>query len=520
MQTSNLQTLDNMLQHSDWEAADQLIDALIDKDSSAQIHLKLATVCLARGFWRRGEALFSCAVHADANAASEVGILIELPAMTENPELAVSLVEKAVYALPNDRELRITLGIVYSRDNQLDKAEKIYLEALNETGNHFRPMLALSEVYYKMVRYHDALACSQLAIEQNPASEIGYYNLGLCHMALGQFQQAVQQLEKTIQINPQHSGAHINLAHIMLKLGHFSAGWKHNEWRFADQRKVRRLDSPVTPWQGQALAGKRILLWSDQGLGDQIMYSSLLPRLTTLGAIVSVFADPRLELLFQRSFTLERFHSNDEEGLSAISASTFDYQLSLGSLPAHFLHNFDCFGAGDAFLQANTDKVEAIRNDLVKKFPGKKLVGFGWRGGAAHTRGHARNIGLSNCDLLLARSDCQFINLQYDCSEEEFAYLSSKDVFTPDLDCRNDIEGLASYLKAIDLFISADNSTVHLAGALGVKVWNILPFDSEWRWFLESEKAYWYKSMSLFRQFEIGYWARCLEDIIKRIDLQ
>ena len=163
---------------------------------------------------------------------------------------------------------------------------------------------------------------------------------------------------------------------------------QHNEWRFSDESNIQRLKSSLPQWQGENISGQHILIWSDQGLGDQIMYSGLLPLLLSQGAVVSVFADPRLQQLFQSSFELNSFYSNDEHGLNEIRSMRFNYQISFGTLPTHIIHSFNDFGEGDAYLQADQASVESIRSELQLRFPGRKLLGFGWRGGVVHTRSH------------------------------------------------------------------------------------------------------------------------------------
>ncbi len=163
-------------------------------------------------------------------------------------------------------------------------------------------------------------------------------------------------------------------------------------------------------------------------------------------------------------------------------------------------------------------RVSCFREIFKDKYPGKKIIGFSWRGGSAATRKFSRNIELDVWAEFFIREDCQFVNLQYDTTDSERKKLEAMGVVTPDFNLKDDIDEMASCLQSLDLLISMDNTTVHLAGALGTKVWNIIPFSAEWRWFMEDEKSFWYKSMRLFRNKELSSWDECLSHVVSELD--
>ena len=190
----------------------------------------------------------------------------------------------------------------------------------------------------------------------------------------------------------------------------------------------------------------------------------------------------------------------------------------MGTLPAFFLRNFDDFGAGEPFLKIDGTLCEELSQDLSSRFPNKKLIGFGWRGGIAATRDHARYIDLDLWRDMFAREDCQFINFQYDSTAEEKSLLSEYGVYTPDVDLKLDIDVVLSFMKALDLYITADNTNAHLAGAIGLPVWNLIPMAAEWRWFLERDDSPWYQSMRLFRNAQLDSWSQCMELVTSELN--
>ncbi len=420
---------------------------------------------------------------------------------------------------PDNLVVQSVKGVVLNRMERFEDSIPIFeslLEKDTSGDRHFHALLGLGESYFKTNRYHDSIASSTLAIQLQPARDEPYFHLGLSYIAIENLVDGVTNLAKAIEINPDHLGAHINLAHVMLKVGMFDEGWQHHEWRFHESMKnIARFNLPFPQWHNEPIAGKHIFLWVDQGLGDQVMYCSLIPRLVDAGARVTVMAERRLADIFKRSFEIENFFSFDKAGIEEIANSTgqYDYHSPMGSLPAFYLRSFDDFGSGKAFLKPNKTLVEQYTKELKERFPNKKLIGFGWRGGISATRDHARFIDLPLWSPLFSRPECQFINFQYDATPEEIAALDAQGVYTPAIDLRSDIDTVVAFLAALDLYITSDNTNAHLAGAIGIPIWNLIPRAAEWRWFLERDDSPWYQSMRLFRNSELDSWDGCMQKV-------
>ncbi|MEE8058862.1 MAG: hypothetical protein V3T17_13670 [Pseudomonadales bacterium] len=461
--------------------------------------------------------LFRESLAQNINPVSELDALLKLPELNGYLDVKAALINEVVIIQEDDTvngiKTLLDLGLLY-RDNELfDQAEQLFLLLINNSPGNIHPFHCLITVYIRMRRYHDAVACCQLALEINAASLTAHYNLGVAQLALNNLEQAFNSFKNTIELDPDNQWAHINLAHLMLMLGHFDMGWQHYEWRKAFyEKKSNDLALVYPPWQGEDLNGKHLLIWAEQGLGDIIMFSSLINRVLEQGCELSVLAELRLKSLFIRSFPLKHFYpliiTEDQQQHHKI-----DYQLPFSGLGSHTIHTFEDFGDGSSYFEADKAKAKKFREFLSTKYAGKRLIGFSWRGGITETRKYARNIPLDQWQPLISRDDCLFINLQYDSTAEEDSVVEAMGGINPNFDRRDDIEGLAAYLKALDLLISVDNSTVHLAGALGTPVWNLLPFAGEWRWFLEPEQCYWYQSMCLFRQREVDNWTGSLKAV-------
>lgn len=495
--------------------AKKLIKKSLRDNPAPDEKLKLAIIGFGNGQFEMAMPLFKQAVTENPSLASEVGGFIEYPSLQDHFDIRVNILELALSAQPSNHELEIALALTYELNEDFETAEKYYLSALEQASNKARALQGLTNIYYNLNRFHDAVACGLLAIEADPNNAGAYYNTALSQLGLMRYQLAVDYLKQTLAIKPDHYGANVNLAHLMLKLGFFTAGWLHNEWRWSKPDNLVKLELPIPEWKGEKLNGKTLLLWADQGFGDQVMYAGLFQRLIDQGCLLSVVGDARLKNLMSNSLPLQGFYSYNTSGQNIEIPAVFDYQLSQGSLPRYLIHGFDDFGAGEAYLKADLSLVDVYRKKLREAYPNKTLVAIGWRGGVRHTRKSARTIGLDLWQPLFKRDDIAIINLQYDSDQDERDFIQANGGFTPAFDLKNDMDDLAAFLGAIDLFISADNSTVHLAGALGVDVVNIVPFAAEWRWFLEADKTYWYQSMRLIRQQQPGEWRDCLASAVK-----
>ena len=464
------------------------------------------------GFNQDALAIFDQGLSMNHQYADKAHALVREPFMQGHDDINQRILEVGIKYDPRCFSNLLELALVYIRREQFDEAESLLLRTLEIDGTRYEPIVNLTDLYLKMNRYHDAFACAQLAVEISPDPELAHYNLGIICMMTARYKEAILSFEKVLQLNPEHAEARISFGQLLLKAGNFDLGWQQLEYRWNDKQKINQIDLPLPKWEGQPLQGKGLIVWGDQGLGDSIMYACLLNRLIQSGCRVSVVCSRRLENLFNDSFDLETYYSHGDNETIKISGN-YQYQISFGSLPTRLIRSFDDFAEGLPYIKANNHKVEQLKQQLQQRFPGKKLLGFTWRGGLSHTRKFARDTGLDIWQPLMAHPDYQFINLQYDISPEDEKTIINMGGFISDVDCKNDLDGLAALIKSLDLVISADNTTVHLAGALGVPVWTLLPYSSEWRWFFEEEKTHWYQSMRLFHQQKLNEWQGCFNQV-------
>jgi hypothetical protein len=251
-----------------------------------------------------------------------------------------------------------------------------------------------------------------------------------------------------------------------------------------------------------------------------------LPDVIEQGISCLIECDERLIPLFERSFpkfsAIKRI-TVDEDYPDEILQS--DIKIPIGSLPSLFRKDINSFPDRKSYLIPDNKEVVKWSGRFAELGKGLK-IGISWRGGTTPNIIHRRSVTLDKWAELFSLSGIHFINLQYgDCKEElskakEKLGISIHD--WADSDPLIDLEDFAAQIAALDLVVSVDNSTIHMAGALGVPVWVLLPFICEWRWLLNREDTLWYPTMRLFRQPSPGEWGSVItkarDELLKLLD--
>ena len=347
----------------------------------------------------------------------------------------------------------------------------------------------------------EALAGFQQVLAANP--EILESRACVAHALrdLGRLDEAIAYYDEVIAADPQFTDAVINRSYALLMKGDYAAGWGAYEQRFSSGALAAR-DFPYPPWRGEPLAGKRILVYAEQGMGDEIMFASCLPDLLRLTGDCVIECNTRLAALFRRSFPQAQVHGgNKTDGKSWVhKLPPVDWQISIGTLPRHFRVVRAEFPAHHGYLKADAARRAFWRTQLAVA-PALR-VGIAWRGGTLHSRQHIRSTTLSQWQPMLRGAGAAFYALQYgDIGAELDALHDQSGVNVYRLGSAvDDMDELAAIICELDLVISIDNTVAHLAGALGKPVWTLLPCSPEWRYPRGGDDMPWYPSMRLFRR--------------------
>ena len=366
----------------------------------------------------------------------------------------------------------------------------------------------------------EAVSLFQKAIEINPSFADAYCSLAIISEESGMLDEALSYYQKALQINPEDAETHWNMSLALLSIGDFKQGWREYEWRF-EVKDFKQRSLPIPRWDGSSLEGKNLFIQAEQGIGEEIMFASCLPELTAHTARCIIECDKRLGPIFARSFPKAEVMThvpslNDvQEYIAAV-----DMKTAIGSLPLFLRPDLSSFPQYKAYLIPDTSKVALWRNRFEALGKGLK-IGISWRGGGIISEKRLRSTVLDQWDTLLTIPGVHYINLQYGDCTQELAEVKENFGVTihhwEDADPLKDLDGFAAQVSALDLVISVDNATVHMAGALGIPVWTMLPYACDWRWMRDFEDTPWYKMMRLFRQNSPGDWSRVFEGLASNL---
>jgi tetratricopeptide (TPR) repeat protein len=439
---------------------------------------------------------------------------------------AVAHYQKAIALNPSFTKAYSSLGNALREKGQLDEAMTFCKKAIELNPKSAEAYGNLGNVLQEKGLLDEAIIYYQEALELNPSFAEAYCNLGNISYEKGQLDESIIYYQKALEISPRSEAANFNMSLPLLLSGNFKDGWEKYEqrWKAKDFLRKSGFHEPgefsQPAWDGSSLEGKSIFIYSEQGIGDEIMFASCFQEVIEQADVCTVECDKRLIPIFSRSFPGGIFIEHIKK------SDTYSYELPQtdiviphGSLPKFLRTDVGAFPR-KSYLVPDADKVQAWRNRL-KTLGDGLTVGISWRGGRILRVKRTRSIMLEQWAKIFSLSGFHYINLQYGDCKEELKEVKEKLGITihdwEDADPLKDLDDFAAQIAALDLIISVDNSTVHMAGSLGKPVWVLLPFVPDWRWMLNRDDSPWYPNMRLFRQPSPGDWESVIARIVKEL---
>jgi Flp pilus assembly protein TadD len=502
-------------------------------------------------FWARFYLRMANAVDpANADVWNELG-LIEIT--LGNFEQAKESLENAVNRNPEHAEAWNNLGMILGRRRDLQNARRHFLRAVFLKPGFYMAACNLGLVNRDLDRFEDAERELRRALELDPCPTTARLNLAGLLQDTGRLEEALAVLEAAHAQLPQdaevlaamsaialrlgdgeramrwaeqaHAGAPDNaearlaLGTVQLAAGDFAHGWENYEARLTSGHGVQR-QFPIARWQGEDLRGKRILVYGEQGLGDEIMFASCIPDLLAAGAHCLLDCNPRLRGLMREAFPgVEVLETPSQPDAPEATGIVADVCAPLGSLPRFLRSTRERFAGGAPYLKADAVRVAAWRERLAALGGGLK-VGLSWRGGLARTGRLQRSIALEVLLPLLRTPGVHWVSLQHDARAEALAALEADHGIGVAhwRDAHVELAETAALICALDLVVTVCSTVVHLSGALGCETVVMTPRGAEWRYMIEGTSMPWYRSVSLLRQRRRNDWRDVLAAVGDRLE--
>jgi hypothetical protein len=346
-------------------------------------------------------------------------------------------------------------------------------------------------------------------LAHHPDMAEAHFNLGTILDATGRWHDAIAAFRQAAKLRPDLAVAHWNLGLTLLRQGDYPAGWPEWEWRWnVPDLRLNRLQCRQPQWDGAELAGKRILLYAEQGFGDTIQFARYVPLVAARGGIVTLGCPTELFNLFSRLPGVETCLPQP-----GTAPASFSVHASLPSLPRIFGTTLATIPQNIPYMHADPAKIERWRARMTGT--NTKKIGLVWAGRPTHRGDRERSLPLAALADLPALPGIQWFSLQKgDAAQQARTAPFELTDWTNEL---IDFSDTAALIANLDLVISVDTSVAHLAGAMGKPVWVLLPFVPDWRWLLERGDSPWYPTMRLFRQTTSGDWQTPLAQLHKAL---
>lgn len=396
-------------------------------------------------------------------------------------------------------ESRYEYGVSLKEAGDLEGAESCFRQIIDKQADLPDPHYSLGVVLQLQGRPQEAIKHYRIATTLDPVFVKAHYNLANALLICGQYQEALESVRAALKCDPGHADSHWLLGMLLLQRGDFLNGWKEYEWRWrATAFKARFPDLGCPQWDGSPLAGKTLLIHMEQGRGDMIQFVRYAQLAEAMGGRVVVCVVEELVSLFATikgiSLVVDRNGALPE----------YDLHIPALSLPHVLGTTLENIPSQVPYIRPDQIKVEAWRRIIPSD--GKLRVGLVWQGSPVHRDDRNRSCELNTFQPLRELKDIVFYSLQLGNGPEQLRVLSDHLPVVNHTDRIHDFSDTAAFISNLDLIISVDTAVAHLAGALGKRVWILLPFVPDWRWLLERKDSPWYPTMRLFRQPNPGDW--------------
>ena len=421
------------------------------------------------------------------------------------PEAAIQAYGQAIMLAPQDVDALMARGHSLATLQRYEPAAEDFAKAAKIAPRNADAWNNLGNTLLDLEREQEAIEIYNNALALRPGFAQALFNKGKALAALERYAEAAETVEAALALQPDYEEAKWHLSWVKLILGDFEQGWRlfESRWTVAELGNLRRY-AHLPQWLGaQAIAGKSLHLYNEQGLGDTLQFCRYVPLLLDMGAKVSLAVQRPLVALLNGQWP------DVVVAESFADTSAFDLATPLMSLPLALGTTLPTVPAEVPYI-----RLPEAGMPSPSRQPGiQPRIGVAWSGSTQHKNDKNRSIPLAMMAPLF-ELQVDWICLQPEIRAADLDWLAAHPEIRLERPVLNDFVATATLIAGLDLVVTVDTSVAHLAGAMGKPVWMLLPTGCDYRWLLEREDSPWYPTARLFRQTERGHWANVVGRVV------
>lgn len=429
---------------------------------------------------------------------------------------AIAHFKQALAHQPDQAQAWHNLALAHRHTGELEQALNAAQRLVGLTSPASTHWVLLAELLTNAGQLNEAETALDRAMAIDTGLPAIYLARAMLYAARRQYQDAEGVLTTALVVSRDDPDMQLEMAHLHLLQQRFEKGWElHEARKYIANSPVRRF--PLPEWQGEDLTGRTVLVHSEQGLGDTILFASCLPDLIARAGHVVIEVAARMADLFAHSFPTATVvgrnpQSPDLQWLHALALAP-DIQIPIGDLPRHFRPSLSAFPERPAFLQADPARIEHWRQKVRRQ--GRPVVGLAWRGGLLQTGRTQRSLPLTEWATTLAACNVDWVSLQYGDAANDIAEVGMAGLPLQAFDeaLLYDQNEVAALTCALDGVVTVCSTQAHLTGALGRPGWVLTPFSPNWRYGATGDTTSWYPSLRLLRQPDTGDWGTPMAEL-------
>jgi len=414
---------------------------------------------------------------------------------------AISTAKDVLVRHPGHQEALYNLGMALIGARRYDEAVDCFDQILEAGPKDDMALLNLGNALNGAGRSQDAVDAYNRMIERQPNWAGGYMNLGHALGRLRRWEDALASYGKAAELEPDKKDHLYNIGNVHLHLGNYDQGWKGYEHRNQSAEGVQRKFPDIAIWDGEDLGGKRVLVFGEQGLGDNIQMARYLPLLQQRGATVAFHGYPMLRALLQTAAPGMTYVGDD------VKPEDFDFQVATMSLPAKFGTRVDTIPQNIPYFTAEPDRV-ARWGERIGQHGFR--IGINWQGNPSGKIDEGRSAPLAQFLRFADVPGVRIVSMQKNHGLDQLNDVPAHikvELLGDDFDTGKDafLDTLA-VLANLDLVVTTDTSLAHVTGGFGMQTFVALKEHPDWRWLLDRDDSPWYPHHRLFRQVKFGVW--------------